>query len=197
MICPKCGKNMTNTTDTKAYCMKCDMLVHLPSGVTLTGIPEQDRFIGSPAVLLGETKKNIEATLVSDSLILTWKEGKTFGHKKIAYTTMTGIQLGKRKESEVVSLEAAIIGGGILGVAVSEMSHVQTLIVSTKERAHELYMSQAADWAARLKDKISSMEPARISDKAQPVPPTKFCRKCGAKIPRESEYCEECGTHLS
>lgn len=27
--------------------------------------------------------------------------------------------------------------------------------------------------------------------------PTKFCRRCGAKIPRDSAYCEECGTQLS
>ena len=24
----------------------------------------------------------------------------------------------------------------------------------------------------------------------------KFCRECGAKIPRESKHCEECGTRL-
>jgi len=26
--------------------------------------------------------------------------------------------------------------------------------------------------------------------------PAKFCRRCGAKIPRDTEYCEECGTRL-
>jgi ribosomal protein L40E len=26
--------------------------------------------------------------------------------------------------------------------------------------------------------------------------PVKFCRRCGVKIPRDSEYCEECGTRL-
>jgi len=25
----------------------------------------------------------------------------------------------------------------------------------------------------------------------------KFCRECGAKIPRDSRYCEECGTRLA
>jgi hypothetical protein len=29
-----------------------------------------------------------------------------------------------------------------------------------------------------------------------PVPPTKFCRYCGAKILRESKFCEECGKNL-
>jgi len=27
--------------------------------------------------------------------------------------------------------------------------------------------------------------------------PTKFCRECGAKIPKDSRYCEECGRRLS
>ena len=39
----------------------------------------------------------------------------------------------------------------------------------------------------------SKTEPARTSGKAQPVSPTKFCRFCGAKIPRDSTFCEECG----
>jgi len=31
---------------------------------------------------------------------------------------------------------------------------------------------------------------------ATTIPPTKFCRFCGAKIPRESKFCEECGKRL-
>jgi hypothetical protein len=211
MICPKCGKNMTNTDETKAYCMKCDVLIHLPSGVALTGNPEEDKFIGSPAVWFGEKKKNIEATAASDSLILTWKEGKTFGQKKLPYATITDIQLGKRKESEVVSLGEGLIVGGIIGVAMSEMNDVPTLIVKTEEGDHELYLSQSTEWAARLQGQMattrtqteatlplaSRTEPARTSGKAQPVPPTKFCRFCRAKIPRESKFCEECGKALA
>jgi len=30
-----------------------------------------------------------------------------------------------------------------------------------------------------------------------PAMPTKFCRFCGAKIPRDSMYCEECGAKLT
>jgi hypothetical protein len=211
MICPKCGKNMTNTDETKAYCMKCDVLIHLPSGVELTGNPKEDKFVGSPAVWFGEKKKNIEATASSDSLVFTWKEGKTFGQKKLPYATMTGIQLGKRKESEVVSLGETIIVGGMLGVAMSEMNYVPTLLVKTKGGDHELYLSQATEWANRLQSQMaishtqtedtlpfaSRTEPARTSGKAQPAPPTKFCRKCGARIPRDSMYCEECGKRLA
>ena len=31
---------------------------------------------------------------------------------------------------------------------------------------------------------------------ANMVRPTRFCRECGAKIPRDSKFCEECGTEL-
>lgn len=34
-------------------------------------------------------------------------------------------------------------------------------------------------------------------DKTKVMVDTKFCRNCGAKIPRDSTYCEECGTNLS
>jgi len=30
-------------------------------------------------------------------------------------------------------------------------------------------------------------------DQSDTIKPTKFCRRCGAKIPRDSKYCEECG----
>jgi ribosomal protein L40E len=32
---------------------------------------------------------------------------------------------------------------------------------------------------------------------AQPVGLTKFCRECGAKIPKDSVFCEECGMNLA
>lgn len=41
---------------------------------------------------------------------------------------------------------------------------------------------------------ISPVEPSPST--ATVVPTTKFCRQCGAKILRDSNYCEECGTSL-
>lgn len=43
-------------------------------------------------------------------------------------------------------------------------------------------------------------EPARpVTEQAiaKPTVPTKFCRHCGAKIPRDSMFCEECGKKLA
>jgi len=41
---------------------------------------------------------------------------------------------------------------------------------------------------------ISPVEPSPSTPTV--VPATKFCRQCGAKILRDSNYCEECGTRL-
>jgi len=41
---------------------------------------------------------------------------------------------------------------------------------------------------------IQSVEsPAVMPTEGRPAAPTKFCRHCGARIPRVSKYCEECG----
>jgi hypothetical protein len=152
--CPKCGRKMTSTTPEKSYCMKCDILVHTPSVTAYTGNPEEDKFIGSPAVWFGEKKKDIEATATLDSLVLTWKEGKIFSQKRLSYTMMTGVELRKRKESDVTSLAAAVIGGGLIGLAASALSGIQTLIVKTKEGDYELFISQAPDWADRLRGQM-------------------------------------------
>ena len=49
---------MSETTPQKAYCLKCDVLVHVPSGIAYTGSPEEDKFIGSsPANLVYPREK--------------------------------------------------------------------------------------------------------------------------------------------
>jgi len=152
--CPKCGRKMTSTTPEKSYCMKCDILVHTPSGIAFTGDPKEDKFIGSPVLWLGGKKKDVEATVALDSLVLTWKDGKTFSQKKLPYALMTGVQLRKRKESDVISLAGALIGGGLIGLAASALTEIQTLTVKTREGDYEFFVSQASDWADRLRSQM-------------------------------------------
>lgn len=40
-------------------------------------------------------------------------------------------------------------------------------------------------------------EPSPASQHSSVVSPTVFCRYCGAKIPRTSKFCEECGSKLT
>ena len=187
MECPKCARQMTNTTPTKGYCMKCDVLVHLPSGVVNTGDPKEDKFIGSTGISIGQKNRSIEATLSSDALILTWKEGKAFAQEKIPYASIAVIDTGKRRETELVwtspdSVVAAVLGGGALALT-SHLVHFETLKLSTKGGDYEIFVAQAKDWADRLRRKLDTG--------------LKFCRECGAKIPRDSMFCEECGTRLA
>jgi hypothetical protein len=39
--------------------------------------------------------------------------------------------------------------------------------------------------------------PSPLSVGSPMIPPTKFCRYCGAKIPRDSKFCEDCGAKLT
>jgi len=221
MICPKCGKNMTNTTDTKVYCMKCDILIHTPSGVAFAGDPAEDKFIGSIAVLLlGAPSRECEATLGPDALILNWKNGKEARLEKIAYPTVTGIDVLVRKRSEIARDDEFVgnyLGGGLLGVASMYLSHVKTLKISTQQKNYEMWVPEAEEWADRLRQTSlpelhklrkaqqtgqlgSSVEPTTLAttlsvaqEASATSPPTKFCRNCGAKIARDSKFCEECG----
>jgi predicted amidophosphoribosyltransferase len=41
-----------------------------------------------------------------------------------------------------------------------------------------------------------NIQPKHVQPRMEPTP-EKFCRECGAKIPRSSKHCEECEMHLS
>ena len=270
---------MTSTTPDKSYCMKCDILIHTPSGIEYTGSPEEDKFIGVPSVLLNEARKNLAATLGSDALLLTWKDGKAVRMGKVPYRAITGLDTGERRQSEVASLESAAgaaLGAGLafgaLSLVEQALTHVKTLKVKTEAKEYEIWVSEAAKWVQRIGKRIGWPEPviptaiarlgvedrrvmtlcprcgepipraalrcgscgesmdemdlasqptiqelidtgkiagirkeARVPARPSPpmgatspamIPQRKFCRECGAKVPRDSMYCEECGSRL-
>jgi hypothetical protein len=126
--------------------MRCDILIHTPSGVAYSGRADEDKFIGSPAVLLSEQARDaFEATLASDALTLTWKKGKEFKIEKIPYGSITSVDLDERRQSEVASAEsvvAGVLGGGILAAELY-LTHVSTLKVNTEERNYEIFVPDA------------------------------------------------------
>jgi hypothetical protein len=197
---------MTQTTPVKGYCMKCDVLIHIPSGTPFTGLPEEDKFIGSPSVLLSEKNRNgLEITLAGEGLALTWREGKESKIERIPYGSITTVDLGERRQNEVASADSitgAILGGGIL-VAELYLSHVKTLKVKTQQRNYEMYVPDAQKWAGKLGDLATKTHAPTIETPLSSPAITglkqeqKFCRKCGKKIPRDSTYCEECGAQLA
>jgi len=171
MICLKCGKNMTNTTDTKVYCMKCDILIHTPSGVAFTGFPAEDKFIGSTALIVqGATDRPCEVTLGPDALILNWKKatGKDARIEKIPFSTVTGIDVLSRVRGEIFTqaeidnalLGNLVMGGVLLGSLLQAQeiyfAHVKTLKIITPQKTYEIFLPDADDWADRLRQKSVS-----------------------------------------
>ena len=156
--CSKCGRKMISTTPDKAYCMKCDILIHIPSGVAYTGDPEEDKFIGLPGVLFGEPRNDFAATLGPDALLLTWKDGNESRMEKVPYQTIVGLDVGERRQSEIDSLESAVgaaLGAGLAFGALSAieqaMTRVKTPKVKTEPKQYEIWVPDAVAWAERIK----------------------------------------------
>lgn len=208
---------MTDTTPTKAYCMKCDILVHLPSGFAFTGLPDEDKFIASPAIWFGEKNKAIEVTAAQDSLTLMWHEGKALEQRKIPYTVITGVDFGVKqfgsKDSSAMFTVPMIAGlfGPLVGTIALAAAHstgalppgpayVQTLLIRTNEGDYELFVSKVADWAERLCRKAGLKTPqlppgvARLSLEDRRL--MALCPRCGEPISRAAFQCGSCGESM-
>jgi hypothetical protein len=92
--CPKCGRKMTSTPVTKAYCVKCDILIHTPSEVAYSGDHCFDEFIGSPAKVLRGKREPCEATLGPDRIILTWTQEGTPRREDIPFSSIRELGTG-------------------------------------------------------------------------------------------------------
>jgi hypothetical protein len=63
---------------------------------------------------------------------------------------------------------------------------------------HKLRKAQQAGLVRTLAEPTAKPQPSVNGRQvADVVKPTKFCRECGANIPRDSKYCEKCGTRLA
>jgi hypothetical protein len=62
---------------------------------------------------------------------------------------------------------------------------------------HKLRKAQQTGQVRTLVEPTAKPQPSVNGRQvADVVKPTKFCRGCGASIPRDSTFCEECGTKL-
>jgi len=190
---------MTDTTEEKSYCMKCDVLVHRPSGVAYTGVPSYDRFIGSPAILFGEKRDSLSATLGTEGLILTWTENKRTKREEIPYLSISEIGISRRKKSEILGyseLAAATLGAGLLGLALASVEYFgefSTLTVQTGIRKLEIWLTEPNAWAAEIQSRTSAIKPLCPSCSREIASDFSICPYCGYKL-RPS--CPSCGREV-
>lgn len=65
------------------------------------------------------------------------------------------------------------------------------------QRAQKAYQQVTmAEPAFRPADASIQQQTPIVTERPTAVPATKFCRQCGAKILRDSKYCEVCGSRL-
>lgn len=159
---------MTGTIPEKAHCMKCGVLIHVQSGVAYTGRAEEDKFIGCPVVLLKENRKDLTATLAPDALLMTWREGKESRIEKVPYQAITGLDMGERTQSEVITwvsgeplAASRWLAFGVLYLVDPAFTNVETLKIETAPREYELYVPQASDWAERLRREVGLPTPEK------------------------------------
>lgn len=89
-----------------------------------------------------------------------------------------------------------------------QTGRVRTLVQPTVP-ASTPSVTQRTSWKEWLNQPVGAKKAAEATEQTTPSttptvsqqasaisPSTKFCRKCGAKIPRDSVFCEECGSEL-
>jgi len=190
---------MTDTTEEKSYCMKCDVLVHRPSGVAYTGVPSYDRFIGSPAILFGEKRDSLSATLGIVGLILTWTENKKTRREEISYLSFSEIGIGRRKKSEILSysgLAAATLAAGVIGLALGALEYfgeIPTLAIRTGVRSLEMWLTEPNAWAAEIQSRMSAIKPLCPSCSREIASDFSICPYCGYKL---MPNCPSCGREV-
>jgi len=204
---------MTDTTEEKSYCMKCDILVHKPTGIAYTGVPSYDRFIGSPAILIGEKRVSLEATLGTDGLLLTWIENKKPRLEDIPYSSITEIRIGRCKKSVVLSysgLAAATLAAGVIGLALCALEYfgeIPTLTFRTGARSLEIWLTEPNAWATEIQSRMPMIKPIcpscsrEIASEFSICPYCGYklrlgCPSCGREVTPDFALCPSCGTKL-
>lgn len=179
---------MTDTTKEKSYCMKCDILVHRPSGVAYTGIPSYDKLIGSPAILFGEKRESLAATLGTEGLILTWTENKQTRREDIPYSSISEIGIRIRKKHEIpnfVELAGATLAAGVFGLAIAlaeQFAEISTLTLQTGMRSLEIWLTEPYAWVKEIKSRMPAIKPVCPSCHKEIVSDFSTCPYCGYKL---------------
>lgn len=119
-----------------------------------------------------------------------------------------GIRRGIRRSfvrlsrAAVISMSAAAGGVALATIAArenvsrEEAEGLMEDLVSEGAVKKETRNGETYYVATRGAGASTQVQPSAQAAKPSPAGAAKFCRNCGAQIPRESKFCEECGTRL-
>jgi ribosomal protein L40E len=183
--CPKCGRD-TSVVAAGIYCPKCDVLLDstgqpiVPNYGTAANMSRAPKSLAPP---VGEFDVWIPILLLVAMFFLG------FLSFWLSVFALVGATLYVHSNSKKFG-----IGGGRAVIT------LLFSIIGLPLYAYDLHKLRKAQRTSQLERFLEPTAPAATPSTAQQVPatspPTKFCRHCGAKIPRNSAYCEECGEKL-
>jgi ribosomal protein S27AE len=177
--CPKCGEQMIDQGN-RFYCLRDDLLVHKASGTILSDLPSSDLSFFDQEVWVPKVGNRL-ISLTSDAILVSNDDGK------LEFT----LPLNKIRDVTVEGAE-----GHGLRISSSSGEHFLTLAKPGPWRKEILLRENQLSQKLRPTPISPSTEPSKAKAVAKVVSKTKFCRECGAPIPRDSKFCEECGTKL-
>jgi len=200
--CPKCGGE-TKEVAAGIYCFKCDLLLDSTgqpiaprSGVVTTRTPKP------PAPPVGEFHVWAPILWLVAIILLgfiswisgLWVVGMPGWVVLICAAVYVHYDAKKYgiESHALLTLLLAIIGLPLHANELHKLRKAQQtgqVQILKPERVE----ARAPDATVKPQPPVSGEVAGERSDITKP---TKFCRKCGAKIPRDSEFCEECGTRL-
>jgi len=183
--CPRCGAE-TKKVAAGPYCYKCDILLDSAGQLVATKTEEDTAHIAKrPAPPVEESDVWVP---------ILWLVGMIF----LGVVSWILGLLGLIGATIYVYYNAKKFGIGGGGYAVITLL---LAIIGLPVYAYELHKLRKNQQTGQVGTLVQPTVPTTTPSVAQQAPatspPTKFCRACGAKIPRDSIYCEECGTSLA
>lgn len=189
--CPKCEGN-TKEVAAGIYCFKCDLLLDGTGQPLVPKIESKASEIKPPAPPVGERDVWVP---------ILWLVGMIF----LGFFSWVLGLLGLIGAAIYVHYDAKKYG-----VESHAWLTLLFAIIGLPLHANELHKLRRAQQTGQVRTLVEAGAPAATVEPQPSVSgrigaedhgdiakeATKFCRKCGAKIPRDSRFCEECGAGL-
>ncbi len=183
-VCKLCGKQMTLLDEERGYCYKDDLIYYVKElrwsddGPATSATKTE---AGPPAPPVGTIDVWVPIVLLLAMLLLSYRI--PFAGVGLFIVATLYVHYSSKKFK---------IGGGRAFVTLLFAIVGLPLFAYDLHKLKQHQRSPVSQPLASAGPMPTVAKPAQVT-----VPEAKFCRECGAKIPRDSMFCEECGTKLS